>query len=357
MKKIYKLFYAFLALILILTLSAKTQAASQLDQSCSPGVSNSLELAGNVMEQTFKPSLNRLTKVGVYLVRTGSIILRVIAPDNSTLTSTTLSGPGTSEWVYHTFAAKEVSKGQTYRIVLSAGSGVEAEWHYGADSCYALGTGYKNGTALNRDFGFATYGYNEEEKKSGESNQNGGAGQTATDTKTNYGVAPSENIDFNIKPPTEVKAENSPHEGKAAIKISWQKSVTKDIDGYKVFRKEGEKDFSQIVQTTAEISEFTDERVVEGTDYTYMVRAYRGDKESDNSNEAFVTASLKSAERKPVVLAATYLMGWNNPIIFVIALLSVAAVLLFVLFYLRSRHKEKIEKGKGESDINSPLKS
>jgi len=336
------------ALALVLSLAPKASAeTSTIDQSCASGIASNMGLAGVDLSQSFKPALNRLNKVSVYLGKAGSMIVRISNSSGEFITSGILAGPGagvSDQWMNFNFSAVEVTPGQTYYVHLVGSAGISAVWFYRDNSCYANGTGYKNGATINRDFGFATYGYNQ--TSGGNSNTNGSSGTTNSNTNSSgitLGTAPSTNTTSDIGSPTDVKAKNQSTKTELKTKIEWTKSSTDEIDGYKVYRKNGGSEYGLAAQTTKDILNATDTNLTDKTEYTYMVRAYKGDEESLNSNEATVTAK-KSTLKGITLTAFENPISWTHPLVIAFFVLAFLAILFFLGWYIRDLRKAKVVK-------------
>jgi hypothetical protein len=95
-----------------------------------------------------------------------------------------------------------------------------------------------------------------------------------------------------IKAPTELSVDDIPTDQGGAIKLDWKASTTSDIDGYKIFRSaEEKKGFAELAKTTDKaILTYIDSTAAIGQKYYYIVRAYKDDKESANSNTINATS-------------------------------------------------------------------
>lgn len=356
LKKITKLLVLFITMAVVLIFSpVKNARAATADQYCTPGGDWST-FAGHPtgLWQTFTPTQNRLTRIGLWLEGdgVGKVVLR-ITHAGSVLGTEIIDETAGYNLVYFDFDNLELVPGDSdYRIWPSRYTGNDTlYWHRSDDpNCYTSGVGYVDGIDVGLDWGFATYGFTQAEEGGDEP-----AGEPEGDTEpvadpgvdvtTNFGSAPSQNISADILPPTEFGAENTSKEDSVAVTLSWTKSTTEDIDGYKIFRKGPEEDaeFGQISQTEKSIISFIDYKVIENTDYTYMARAYKGNQESDNSNEAFLTASKKQTRSYNVLsMPLESLWDWlTEPIFLTFFGASTIAILGLLLWYLIARRKKK----------------
>lgn len=351
--KLKKILIGLLAAIVVLAFSpAKSVRAASADQYCTPGEAWVAVAGHTSIYQTFTPTQNRLTRIGLWMEGDGdgTIYLRLFHNTN-VIGSGSRSEPDGYALIYLDFDNLELTPNDSnYRISLTTGAAnANLAWHRSSDdSCSGGGHAYIDGEQKSYDFGFATYGYTQEEDGDGQQPQDepqAGDEQTqqpGIDTTTNYGAAPSANVSTAIKPPTDVKAvENSTDE--IAVKISWTESVTEEIDGYKVFRKTGEEDFGRVAQGEKTNTEFIDEKATEGTDYTYMVRSFKSNAESENSNEAFITASKKKASKVLTPASSEFKIDWTDPMLLCFFGSAAIAVLVFLLWFLI--HRRKLKEG------------
>ena len=129
-------------------------------------------------------------------------------------------------------------------------------------------------------------------------NPSGSTSATTTSTTqpgitTGTKAAPAAKTSSVIKPPSELLVVNAANETRAAIKLSWKLSESTNIDGYKIFRSEQEKEgFTNIALAEKGIAEFTDETVVSGKTYYYFLRSYKGNAESESTTTIGLSSSL-----------------------------------------------------------------
>jgi len=105
-----------------------------------------------------------------------------------------------------------------------------------------------------------------------------------------------------IKPASALAVIDVPTDQGGALQLTWTASVTTDIDGYKVFRSttEATKDFQEIARTEKTILTYTDNKAAIGTQYYYMVRAYKTTKESVSTSVVNGTSVDNLAPATPV---------------------------------------------------------
>ena len=120
-----------------------------------------------------------------------------------------------------------------------------------------------------------------------------GGTTSQTGISAGTGAAPSTKTSKSIKPPTDLLAENAADEAGETIKLTWKISESTDIDGYKIFRSEQEKDgFTEIALAEKGITEFIDKTVESGKTYYYFLRSYKGDAESESSNTVSAVSTI-----------------------------------------------------------------
>ena len=346
-----------MATIVVLAFSpTKSVQAASADQYCTPGAAWVAVAGHTSIYQTFTPTQNRLTRIGLWMEGDGdgTVYLRLFH-NTSVIGSGSRSEPDGYALIYLDFNDLELTPNDSnYRISLTTGAtNANLAWHRsGDDSCSEGGHAYIDGEQKSYDFGFSTFGYTVggDEENGKEQPQNGETGDEQTqqpgiDTTTNYGAAPSANVSTTIKPPTDVKAANNSTD-EIAVKISWAESVTKDIDGYKVFRKTGDEEFGQIAQGEKTNTEFIDEEATKGTDYTYMVRSFKDNAESENSNEAFIAAGKKTASKILTPTSSEFKIDWTDPMLLCFFGSAAIAVLVFLLWFLI--HRRKLKEGSSE---------
>jgi uncharacterized protein (TIGR02145 family) len=71
------------------------------------------------------------------------------------------------------------------------------------------------------------------------------------------------------------------------IILTWTQEETQ-ISGFRISRKEGSSDYSQIAELEANTTEYTDTGLILDTDYAYRVKAYTEVSESSSSNTAYI---------------------------------------------------------------------
>lgn len=152
-------------------------------------------------------------------------------------------------------------------------------------------------------------------------------------------ATPATKISAAIKPPSQLAAKDAAMAGTAAINLSWQKSETTNIDGYKVFRSKKEKEgFANIANADKNTLTYTDIVGDEKT-YYYFIRTYKGSEESASSNTASASAK-KIMEGKASTAQSEKQLNWK--IIAAIAaggviIIAIGGVLLYKFCWLKRK--------------------
>lgn len=166
------------------------------------------------------------------------------------------------------------------------------------------GAPYSEAITSTTDLGFIVYSQEAEAASSSSSQAaSSSSSQAATSSSTAAATTPAATTPLptgviagsgaapatptsSIKAATELTSIDLPSDQGGAIKLDWKATTTADIDGYKIFRSGEEKNnFKEIAKTTDKnILTFTDSQAAIGQKYYYLVRAYKGTKESASSN-------------------------------------------------------------------------
>jgi hypothetical protein len=266
-RQIFKIFF----LILFLFLPVRTTAVSQTtDQSYLPAATawDAIPAANYTLGQSFKPSLNRLTRIDVVLNGVAADVTLTLADSaNNFLTSETKNtGAGTIAFTFP--SPVSVTPEAEYRLFLTD-NGAGLNWGKTNVSGYNRGVAFVGGVPqTGQDHLFRTWGYNIIETQPSD---------------------PSV-----LEPPTDLKAEDVPNDQGKAIKLSWQNTVTENYAGYNIYRAEkynaedidSIRDYLLVGDITAGETTFLDEKDLDPTKtYYYVARTFKGLYESENSNE------------------------------------------------------------------------
>lgn len=320
------MFLVLLSLIAFLPINS-VRAVDTLDRSCDTTGSFSTTKIGSGTWQTFTPSQNRLSKITVHVFRheldvpAPSVTLKVYTNsfhvgllfDAGSQTIADAGGAGPT--LTYDFADKEVTPGNSYRITLTTNGDVS--WLTKTGTCYRAGDAYANSKMIDPrvDYGFATYGYTAEDKPpvsaldldEDEDQAVQPDGQT-TETPTDQTTAPTQtnilvdkatltsNVTDAIKPPTNLKAVDTPNDQGGSITLTWEKSVTEGVEGYTVFRQfDAMGDVYKIGEVKAETLKFVDTKATAGQEFFYFVRANKGEQQSNDSNKVSATSIVNIA--------------------------------------------------------------
>lgn len=316
--------------------------ASQLDQSNETGVISDININGHggLCAQTFKPSLPTLNYATVYMNAGNgdSAVIRVVrVADGTTLMSSTKTVFDDS-WYMVSGDPVSVTPGETLKIFVSTTSAT-MQWRLGANN-YANGEAYWPDADPSKDFYFRTYG-----TPSASPSVSPSASPTTSAAPGSgvVGSAPSKTTDSSIKPATDLKAEDVSDREKdePKIKLVWEASKTTDIDGYRVYsRKEGDADFALAADINKATLEYTDAKVEFDKKYTYMIRANKGTKESESSNEVSITAKKEARELKNYGFLSFGGPLWKQWQFWSLVALGLALI-GFVIWYIVGRIKRK----------------
>ncbi|MFC1656425.1 hypothetical protein ACFL14_00445 [Patescibacteria group bacterium] len=255
--------------------------------------------------QSFKPSKNRIDAIAIKASGNGAPgVLSINVVDYATpeIVSIGVSNAiveSSEGWIYFTFAEDLVvtHPNATHIMWISTASNT-AYWSVDPTGTYANGNAYIDSISdSGDDFGFVTYGYDyvaEEEPPGGgeEPADTGDAvGEPSTTADGDEVETPaSDETSSDIKAPAKLKADVK-DDGKS-VDLTWEKSDTEEIDGYKIFRsldKDTDKDYIKVAETKIDELEYTDKKIELDKTYYYVVRAYKDKDESESSNMVEVT--------------------------------------------------------------------
>ncbi|MCX6811266.1 MAG: fibronectin type III domain-containing protein [Candidatus Berkelbacteria bacterium] len=337
----------FLALVFILALvvSITPKAwAAQLDASNETGSVSLLTIRDRgKCAQTFKPGMPTLNSISVYLGNgDGSVTLRLIR----VASGETIYGQakGISSWNWYTFTpdagSVAVKAGEVYEINISTGS--NTQWKLGSNG-YPNGMAYYPDPVADEDFYFRTYGTPASSPSASPSST---PTTSAAPGSGIVGSAPSKNIDTSIKSPANLKAQDvsDVKKNEPKVKLTWDASKTTDIENYRIYSKKESADYALVVEINKDTKEYTDAKVEFDKAYTYMVRAYKGNAESESSNEVTITPKKESRTLK--VFGQLSFAGpiWKQWYFWSLVALGLALI-GFIVWYIIDRKKRKAAEG------------
>ncbi|TSC90320.1 MAG: cell surface protein [Candidatus Berkelbacteria bacterium Licking1014_96] len=253
-----------------------SDSQDQSDGCAAPTGGDSLfDVAKFPMYQVFAPMMNHLTKIRLLFssVNTPTITLTIKDMGGNSLGQT--SAIVSSGWVDFTFAsAVSLTSSLSYQIQLTREPTANATWNFCQPAGYGGGYAVTGGVIIpDKDYNFQTYGYGQQ-------------------------PAPSSQLPAAIEPPANLKAEDVVDDTGGKIKLTWIKSSTSGIDGYRIYRRsnddpsrlgesaEAETDFTKIADVGTKFLDYEDTNLENGMLYIYVVRAIKDTSESVNSNEA-----------------------------------------------------------------------
>lgn len=275
------------------------------DQACEMEPDHTYEVnTATTYKQYFKPTYNFLSKITVRLYTNNSGVFTVKVYHQSSVTQifseTRAETAVNGDQVYTFNVNQSVTPNETYSIWVSAtAENTDVRWYYddngdgaGGGACDPVGWAVIGGIAnWTKDFAFTSWGYDlitvviTPTPTPTTSSPSTPSSSSSTTSTTPNGTAPAATTDSSIKPPSELKAQDTLNDQGGSINLSWKASASTDIGGYKIFRSVKEKeDFKQIGTAAKGTVTFVDAQATSGISYYYLVRAYKDAKESASSN-------------------------------------------------------------------------
>ncbi len=290
---------SFLAVFILIIFGSQAKAAVfYVDQQCT-FTPNAYRSASGYLIQTFKPLMDRITKID-FEIWGGSgqaITMRLTDTDLTVLTEKTivLEEVYPPHKVYSVlFDPVTVVPGNTYYIYLQ-GAPSDGSWAYSDTNLYSDGEAIVGGVVDPgvADFYFITYGYNYSEVYPDPPPNPYDTTDSSDETDSSDDADSS---DSEIEKPTEPKAEFD--KSSRGVRISWTKSETEDIDGYRIFRSEDKDgDYTEIGTAGKENTDYIDNKNIdEEKTYYYYVRTYKEDTESENSEIVEIETPVFTSE-------------------------------------------------------------
>jgi len=335
-KQFLKIIFSFGLLLGITLMPLSSALAWELDQSNqSTSVANININPRDFAGQSFVPTMPTLNWVEIYAGDGADNWLSTQLVRVSTGTVVATGGTRIpNDWAWYSIIGEAtVEPGETYLLKVSCSNDIY--WKVG-QAGYANGDAYYSPPHSDRDFWFKTYG------TPGPSPSPTPPPTTSPTSSPSgkIGSPPSENIDYTIKPPTDLKATDETSDDDVKIKLTWEKSETEDVDGYRVFSKKEDEEYSMIGETSPEISNLEDTSAEKDIEYTYMVRAYRDDAESENSNEVKITPGQKGI--KSLVPLSFDENLWKSWEFWSLVALGIALIAVIIWFIIDRRKRKKM---------------
>lgn len=310
MKKIWSVLLLSMFCLFLGTNNVMAGASIDQENDYVESATANLTLGTAFKAQSFRPALQHLTQVDIYLknkVKGKWIDVYILDGDtNAEITSSGHRMGAENGWESF-FFDQDLTKEKLYKIkvLVPNGDGDDVRW-WGTINNYSRGMQFYGEYSSTEyiDMVFRTWGTDpveivEEQTNPGSDKTDDETGEI---TATSENVAPSATTSSSITKPTELKAEYS--EG---VKLSWKASTMTDIDGYIVFRSETKgKNYTKLDQTSKSTYQYTDKTALAGTTYYYIVRAYKGSAQSVNSNEASIAVPANAGPISPLNLKIDY---------------------------------------------------
>lgn len=279
--------------------------------------------------QTFKPSLNRIISVDLYLAaraNNAEITLTITKDsDGSTVGQATsqLSGGPNETWETFAFSDPFVTVTPEASYSLNLLSSEDQTRICYTNDLYSRGY-YR--TVPTTDWLFKIYGKNVADPSGSTSNS---TNPTSTSTKPSAISAPN-NLQATYKDPL-------------TVNLIWNKSSTTNITGYNIYRSQNKTDnLIKIGSVDKNTIAYEDKTGLEhGKSYYYYVRAYNSAVESANSNEAL--ASVPAAVTNVAPVAQPWYKKYLVYLIIGGAIL-LAGLFVFLFFLYKKREKSKLAK-------------
>ena len=275
---------AFLSLIIFafpLNSYSATETQDQNDGCAAPTGGDSLsDVAKFPMYQIFAPTMNRLTKVRLLFSGTNTPTITLTIKDMGGNSLGQSSKTVSAGWIDFNFSsAISLTSGLSYQIHLDREATALDSWNFCQPGGYGGGYAVTGGVIIpDKDYNFQTYGYSQL-------------------------PAVSSQLPATIEPPQNLKAEDAADDTGGKIKLTWEKSKTSGIDGYRIYRQnETNSDYKEAAEVDSKNLEHEDTGLENGQEYTYVVRAYKGTSESVDSNEARAKPENNLAPKTPLNL-------------------------------------------------------
>lgn len=315
--------------------------------------------------QAFVPTKNTLDAVGVRVKSeigaTSTVkmdIIDFLSPPYPTIATMTKTIGSTEEWV--TFDFPDVAMPRSGYIILlkNVNQNEHAIWRQNNGNCDPVGYSGDGDTAdMSRDFGYAVYAYDSGNSGSGSqpptsnppTNGSNGGSRSPTGTVSGNQAPPMKVTSASILPPTSLTAKDKELDYGGAIGLEWRASTSTDIDGYKVFRRaEGDWEYVELIRLPKTFTKFTDPWATKDKTYYYMLRSFKGNEESANSNVASASSKDDLTGLKKDILddykknAKGGILGETGlfiiiPIVIVIMIIGLFILGLFVLFHKKKK--------------------
>ncbi|TSC94236.1 MAG: cell wall binding repeat 2-containing protein [Candidatus Berkelbacteria bacterium Athens1014_28] len=318
-----------LAFFSLFSLPEKSQALyeGEADAYCVQGVTGYWYFTSwRVLHEWWQPSHTQINEFWMYVDSTGggTFNLEIWFWGGGLSTSATAHGDGyTYDWVGFDFNNFTVSTDDLYWTKIT-GDYPNRWWTHKPDDCtanYATSgvTSYGSLTYYyDRDFIFYVYGqeYQAPPEEGGPPPDAPPAGSPPADDPGGVAAGSEQpavaaaTTSSKINPPTKVAVADLPNDQGTALKLTWEKSTSSGISGYKIYRSEEENGkFTKIGIAKSTETEFTDQGLSADKKYYYVVRSYNSSSESASSDKVSASPTDNLAPATPSNLKAEYNSG------------------------------------------------
>ncbi|MCX6811267.1 MAG: hypothetical protein NT039_01035 [Candidatus Berkelbacteria bacterium] len=295
----------------------------------------------NFLAQTFKPKFPTLNLVTVYLGIGGGqlVTIKLVRDSNGqTILSSQQNINNAYSWVSMPAPGSglAVTPGEVLKIEITTDSRTMC-WQVG-ENLYDRGEAYYGGTPQDSDFYFRVYGTPPPPATSSP----GSSSSVAPLPSGTQGAAPAATTDKSIDVPKNFKAADISNikNNEPKVKLTWDRSETSDVDGYRIYAKDDSSQFGLVTEINKDTNEYEDINVSFDKKYTYMVRAFRNNAESDSSNEATVTPNKAGKSLKTFGFISDNTLLWKQWHFWALVALLLA-IIAFVTWYIVDRMKRK----------------
>lgn len=147
-----------------------------------------------------------------------------------------------------------------------------------------------------------------------------------------------------LLPPKDLRFEVTETENNFAVILKWDGTDTEEIEGYRVYRAVEERfPIELYIQLDSDILEFSDENVEKDKTYFYLVRAYKGEEESSDSNEVVVKVEEETIISKIPIKAVAQNFWVKLGLVNIAGLTFVALVYFLIKKFGKNKTKVREE--------------
>lgn len=259
--------------------------------------------------QDFIPRVDNTTDIAVFIKFPGGYDLTMNLFDEENLRylkPKSVWAGSKAGWVFFNVSSDDYQLRKNSRYTIELVSNYDPmSWAFDDTNPYPDGIAfYSDQDWPEADFGLRTYGYNDEDLNKEDNQVNESANQVSNEQSTNENennqqTNTSQKVVSSIAPPTKLGAKIEILNNQTSIVLDWQKSKTKNIDGYQIYRsQEKEKGYQLISITSADQTTYIDQDLDHSTTYYYRLSTLKDDQRSKYSNIASATTSTIKTENK-----------------------------------------------------------